>query len=120
MSTNTATIARGIIPLHRDVLVTGMIFGEQETKGGIIISDDDKKDSGIHPRWAEVYAVGPENCSDLVPGNWILISHGRWTREFVIKHPDTGELTSLRKVDPKDILIKTEEKPYNTCIVGDL
>ena len=86
-------------PLHKDVLVHDMYFGEQVTKSGVILLDDDKTERGIHPRWAKVYAVGPENNSGLQVGYWILILHGRWSRGIEL---DNGDI--VRRVDPKSIL----------------
>jgi co-chaperonin GroES (HSP10) len=62
------------------VLVTDMYFGEQRTKSGLIIKDDNGQTRGIYPRWARVYAKGPENNDDYNIGDWILVEHGRWTR----------------------------------------
>ncbi|VVC05081.1 10 kDa chaperonin [uncultured archaeon] len=97
-----------IQPLHSDVLVEDMYFGEVKTNSGIILTDDDMKDRGIHPRWAKVYAIGHENHSGLKKGDWILISHGRWSRKFTIE----GSETEIRKVDEKDILLKSSVNPH--------
>ena len=47
-----------ITPLKSRVLVSKMHFGETRSKGGIILIDDDGSENDIHPRWAEVYAIG--------------------------------------------------------------
>jgi len=109
--------ATEIIPLHKDVLVKNLYFGEQITPMGIVVMDDDKKDRGIHPRWAKIYAVGPEN-KDVTPGQWILIAHGRWSRGFTIN--SGNEEFVLRRVDPTDILLTSsiEIDPKNNCIMG--
>ena len=59
--------------------------GALETAGGIIIPDDDGTESGIHPRWAKVYAIGSKQ-EDVKVGQWILIAHGRWSRAFKIEN----------------------------------
>ena len=56
MATNLFTIKGDLRPVKNRVLVTDMFFGEQKTKGGIIISDDDGQTRGIYPRWGKVYA----------------------------------------------------------------
>jgi len=98
-----------VTPLHSDVLVYEMFFGEQKTDSGIIILDDDKTDRGIHPRWCKIYAVG-EDQKDVAPDQWILVSHGRWSRKIEV--PDLIEAgLILRKIDPKDILLVSDEQP---------
>ncbi len=94
--------------LHDDVIVKDMDFGEQVTAGGIVIQSDDAKVHGIKPRWAQVYKVGPEQ-KDVLPGQWILIEHGRWTRKIKI---DDGEgAKEIQKVEVKSILAVADEKP---------
>lgn len=92
--------------LKNDVLVTDMYFGERISQGGIILRNDDAKSAGIRPRWGKVYAVGPE-VDDIKVGQYVCISHGRWTRGIDIIDA-VGEKT-VRKVDPKDILLVSDE-----------
>ena len=54
------TVENDITPLKKRVLVSDMHFGESKTKGGIILTDDDGSEGGIHPRWGKVYAIGDE------------------------------------------------------------
>jgi hypothetical protein len=90
------------------IIVSDMKFEDRITKGGIILMNDDKKSAGIRPRWAKVYGLGPDYKEDLIQiGKWILISHGRWTRGITVDTP-LGEVT-LRKVDPKDILLVSDQ-----------
>jgi co-chaperonin GroES (HSP10) len=101
-------------PLNQDILVYDMYFGEQVTKSGVILLDDDKTDRGIHPRWAKVYAVGPKNRTPLKPGDWILVEHGRWTRGIDMNEIDPNIdpfQTIIRRVDPKAILGYSETNP---------
>jgi hypothetical protein len=89
------------------VIVSEMHFDERISKGGIIMLDDDKKSSGIRPRWAKIYGLGPEQTDpQLEIGKYILISHGRWTRGITVETP-LGKQT-LRKVDPGDILLVSD------------
>ena len=91
-----------------NIIVCDMKFDQRITKGGIILLDDDKKSSGIRPRWAKIYGLGPDQKdADLAIGKYILISHGRWTRGITVETPE-GKLT-LRKVDPADILLVSDE-----------
>ena len=88
------------------VIVSNMHFDERITRGGIILRNDDMKSAGIRPRWGKVYAIGPEQ-KDIKVGQWILISHGRWTRGIKVED-DNGE-TTIRKVDVKDILLVSDD-----------
>ena len=90
------------------IIVSDMKFDERISKGGIVLLDDDKKSSGIRPRWAKIYGLGPDqNDPQLEIGKCILISHGRWTRGITVETP-SGKQT-LRKVDPNDILLVSDE-----------
>lgn len=94
--------------MHDQVIVSDMKFDERVTSGGIVLLNDDKKSSGIRPRWAKIYGVGPEQKDpELQPGKYILISHGRWTRGITVETPE-GKVT-LRKVDINDILMVSDE-----------
>ena len=93
-----------------DVLVTEMHFGEQVTASGIIISNDDGQTRGIYPRWAKVYSKGPRNKDPYNVGDWILVSHGRWTRGIKLETEADGEI-EMRKVELESVLAYSEEKP---------
>lgn len=95
-------------PLNDSVIVGDMVFDERITTGGIVLLNDNGKSLGIRPRWGRVYAVGPEQ-QDVKVGEWVCIAHGRWTRGIDIED-ESGKQT-LRRVDPKDILIQTDELP---------
>jgi co-chaperonin GroES (HSP10) len=108
--------AEEIIPIGNDVLIYDLFFGEQITNAGVIILDDDKKDRGIHPRWAKVYAVGPKNNSEIKPEQWVLIEHGRWSRGF-----DLPSGITVRRADPKALLMVSDvdPNPKNACFVRE-
>ena len=95
-------------PLHDSVIVGEMTFDQRFTTGGIVLLNDNGKSTGIRPRWGQVYAVGPEQ-HDVRVGEWVCIAHGRWTRGIDIE--DENGKQTLRRVDPKDILIQTDEQP---------
>jgi co-chaperonin GroES (HSP10) len=97
-----------IRPLNDVVIVGEMIFDQRFTKGGIVLLNDNGKSTGIRPRWGQVYAVGPDQ-QDVRVGEWVCVAHGRWTRGIDIQD-ETGQHT-LRRVDPKDILMSADEQP---------
>lgn len=96
--------------LHDSVLVTEMQFSSRQLSSGILLPNDDATSAGIRPRWARVYAVGPDH-TDVQPGQYILVGHGRWTRGVKI-HDALGEKV-LRKVDPADILLVSNTLPQD-------
>jgi len=94
--------------LKDHVLVTEMEFGGRQLSSGIMLLSDDGKSDGIRPRWARVFAIGPEQ-EDVQVGQWILVAHGRWTRANDIEV--NGEKKSLRRVDNNDILMVSDTEP---------
>jgi co-chaperonin GroES (HSP10) len=98
-----------IVPIRDKVLVSDMNFDSQKTFSGIIIPSDNGKVQGIHPRWAKVFAIGPEQ-KEVRVGEWILVEHGRWTRgiEYEV---DDDEIIELRMVDNNAILMSSDDMP---------
>ena len=97
-------------PLNDSVIVSDMNFEERLSSGGIVLLTDNGKSSGIRPRWAQVYAVGPDQ-HDIRIGSWVCVEHGRWTRGIDIE--DENGKQTLRRVDPKDIMIESDELPQD-------
>jgi len=102
-------------PIADGVIVIDMNFGEQKTQSGLIIQSDNGKTHGIHPRWAQVYAVGNDQ-QDVTVGQWILIEHGRWTRGIKIED-DEGEKI-IRRVDTKCMMMVSDEPPPDDVLLG--
>lgn len=110
-----ATVKGKIKPLGKKILVNNMYFGDQETKSGIIIANDNGKERGIYPRWAQVWAVGPDFDEEFSVGDWILVEHGRWTRGIEVEQ-DNGDITTIRMVDNDCIILWDTEKPNDVYI----
>ncbi len=102
-------VASKIKPIKKHILVRDMNFGEQKTAGGIVLMSDDGKSEGVKPRWAKVFAIGPQQ-SDVEVGEWILIEHGRWTRGLEVEEDDGTKFTIWR-VDPEGIMMTSNERP---------
>lgn len=94
--------------LKDHVMVTEMNFDQRKLSSGILLLGDDNKTAGIRPRWAKIYAVGPDQ-HDVSPNQWILVAHGRWTRGAKVKIQDQEMV--IRRVDPGDILLVSDEPP---------
>lgn len=114
MSLNLDVIHGKLNPIRNRVIVRNMYFGEQKTKSGLILKDDDGTSRGIYPRWAQVHAKGPENEESYQIGDWILIEHGRWTRSVKLDEGN-GEI-ELRMVESESIILWSTEKPEDVYI----
>ena len=97
-----------IKPLKNNIIVTDMSFEARQLSSGIVLLGDDGKTDGIRPRWARVYATGPEQ-RDIRVGQWVLVEHGRWSRGLKI-YKEGQELT-IRRADPEAIIFVTDERP---------
>ena len=99
---------QNIKPLHDHVIVTEMNFRDRTLSSGIVLLGDDAKTAGIRPRWAQIYAVGPEQ-KDVTVGQWVLVEHGRWTRGSDVEI--NGEEMTIRRIDSNAILMVSDESP---------
>jgi co-chaperonin GroES (HSP10) len=113
MSAYDPTKIKSIRALNDHIIVTDMNFDQKITHGGIIIPSGDRKLEGIHARWARVYATGPGQ-RDVQVGQYVLVSHGRWTRGLEIQDVE-GEKT-IRRVDNTDILMVSDEPQQDETI----
>lgn len=100
-------------PLRDWVICTEMNFEGRTLSSGVILLNDNGRADGIRPRWGQVYAVGPDQ-QDVKVGDWICVAHGRWTRGLDIED-ESGEKT-VRRVDPKDILLVSDQAPNDDTI----
>jgi hypothetical protein len=98
----------GIRAIHDHIIVRDMSFEGRQLASGIVLLGDDGKTDGIRPRWARVYAIGPDQ-EDIQLGQWVLIEHGRWTRG--LKVAIEGEEFVIRRADPDGIIFAQDEEP---------
>lgn len=96
--------------LHDWILVADMQFSERFTASGLVLPNDNGTGSGIRPRWGRVYAVGPKQ-SLVHTDQWICVAHGRWTRGIEIQ--DQAGVMTIRRVDPKDVLLVSDTMPQD-------
>ena len=102
-------------PLRDNVVLTNLERGERKSAGGIVILDDDGKESGIRARWGQVFAVGLEQ-KDVKVGDWVLMQHGRWSvgRDLTLKGRDS---VRIWQADLKGMLgISEIGKPPNISV----
>lgn len=95
-----------------DILVTNMYFGEEKTKSGLILRNDDGKEHGIRARWCQVYSIGADSKlkDDIKEGDWVMLEHGRWGRGISVEDND-GVQWVIRKADTKAILLIHDDIP---------
>ena len=111
----TIDVEGDIRPLRNSIIVTDMSFEERQLSSGILLLGDDGKTDGIRPRWAQVYAVGPEQ-RDVVPGQWILIEHGRWSRGVKIRKE--GQELTIRRADPEALIFVSDTEPEHADTIS--
>lgn len=102
--------------LNDNVIVEEMEFSGRTLSSGIILHNDNGTTAGIRPRWGRIYAVGPDQ-RDVRPGQWICVAHGRWTRGLDIE--DSNGARTIRRIDPKDILLVSDEEPGSDDTMSD-
>lgn len=94
-------------PKDGTVFVTDMSFDAEETSTGIVMGNDDGTTAGIRPRWAKVWKVG-KNVTICKVGQWVLIDHGRWTRD--IRTSIDGAIASVRMIDVDSVFLVSDTK----------
>jgi len=102
-----------IRPLQNRVLAELMGLDDRVTASGIIIKSEDGKDRGVRPRWAKVRLVG-EGIDWVQPGQYVLVSHGRWSRQFETEH--LGEKLKLVYLDNKEVLAVSDSDPMDDFV----
>jgi hypothetical protein len=100
--------------LRNSVIVSDMEFDTRITQSGLVLPNDNGTTLGIRPRWGRVYAVGKDQ-KDVQVGQWILVAHGRWTRGVDVEDGEVAHKRTIRKIDPKDILLIADgdERPQD-------
>ena len=102
--------------LHDHIIVRDMNFGERTLSSGIVLASDDRKSEGIRPRWAKVYAIGPEQ-KEIKVGQWVFVEHGRWTRGVEVEIQ--GESMTIRRIDGDCILLVSDDAPPTDDTISD-
>lgn len=109
MALNDLNVIKGNLePMPDVILAKDMDNGDYTLKSGLIILDDNGKSRGIRPRWSVVYKVG-ENVTDVKPGDYILVEHGRWTHIIEVE-TDDGVL-KVQRIDPNGIWLVADKRP---------
>ena len=107
---------RSLRALGDSVIVADMEFTGRTLSSGIILHNDNGTTAGIRPRWGQIYAVGPEQ-QDVLPGQWVCVAHGRWTRGLDIE--DATGTKTIRRIDANDMLLVSDEEPGTDDTISD-
>lgn len=93
-----------LVALKGKVIVQDLDCGEVQTSNGVLLTDDNGKLQGVHPRWAKVYSVG-QGVNDIKVGQYILIAHGRWSRTITVND------VKINLIDyPTAVIAKSDEQ----------
>jgi len=95
--------------LNDKLLASEIERGEETSRGGIVLLDDNAREEGVRPRWMQVYSKGDDVTGEIQEGNWIYVEHGRWTRGMEIRDGDAT--LTLWGIDIDSVLLVSDEKP---------
>ncbi len=101
--------AESFHPIKNNVFVTDLDHGPTMTAGGIIRPDDNMTDVGVRPRWARVWAIGPE-VEDIQVGEWVFVQHARWTNSIDLNLA-AGKVRVWKIDYPEGALLATDKDP---------
>lgn len=95
-------IPNELVCLPNSLYVDSLEIGEKTTKSGFIIPEEkmDARGEFVRPRWARVIFKS-DDIDYLNIGDWVLLSHGRWSSSIVIINKD--EKKKIWFVSPKSI-----------------
>ena len=96
-----------IRPLRGRVIGVIIDRGNRKTAGGIIMLDDDGTAAGVRPRWFRVHALSDSCKEDYAVGDYILVEHGRWSREF----GGIGNESGLCAIEEKSVMMMSNDQP---------
>lgn len=82
-------------------------YGVKKTSSGLYINDADGSADAVRPRWFKVTHVGPDQKCVAV-NDYVLVSHGRWSRGFTISSLDTEKYFHL---DEDEMLLVSDTLP---------
>lgn len=89
-------------PPNNAIYVVNLEKGDLRRQSGIIITDDQMKERGIRPRWAQIWKVGIDWQDSFKPGQWILLEHGNWSSIFTL-FTASGSSINMQIIEEKSI-----------------
>lgn len=103
--------------------VPDKILGEMVTKyeihkskGGVFLTGDRADNhEAIKPRWFRILCIGKNVKIHAKVNDYVLVEHGRWSREFRVKLDNDGNICrdgkipfAFHRIDPFALIIKAE------------
>ena len=108
MGTYVAYNAKNFRAIKDHIIVTEMQFTGRTLESGIVLPSDDRKSEGIRPRWGKVIAIGPD-VDEVKVGQYVLVSHGRWTRALTVNWDGYDDPIDIQRVDNNEILLVSDK-----------
>lgn len=95
-------IPNELVCLPNSFYVDSLEIGEKKTKFGFIIPEEkmDARGEFVRPRWARVLFKA-DNVKNIEVGDWVLLSHGRWSSSIVMLKDGTQK--KIWFISPKSI-----------------
>lgn len=112
MSTIVKYSAKNFRAIRDWIIVKNMEFSERKLSSGIVMPSDNRSTHGIRPRWGEVIAIGPEQ-TDVKVGQYVLVSHGRWTRAIQVQWDGIEEPINIQRIDNDEVLLVSDEPQFD-------
>lgn len=99
-----------IQPLKDRIIAIQGELEETVTAAGILLKNDVDRETGISPRWFQVFAVGAD-IDWVKPEQWVLVEYGRWTEGFTLEDSRLPEPERAWRIDPQGCLMVSDHKP---------
>jgi hypothetical protein len=99
-----------IRPIRKRIIAINGDLDDTVTAAGIVLKTRVDRESGITPRWFQVFSVG-NGINWVSPEQWVLVEYGRWTEGFILEDERLPENTRAWRIDPKGCLMVSDHKP---------
>lgn len=99
-----------IRPLKDRIIAIQGELEETVTASGILLKSSVDRETGISPRWFQVFEVGSE-IDWIKPDQWVLVEYGRWTEGFLLEDQRLPEPERAWRIDPAGCLMVSDHKP---------
>ncbi len=97
-------------PISDRIIAINGELDETVTAAGIVLQSKTNRETGISPRWFQVFAVGSD-IDWVKPQQWVLVEYGRWTEGFTLEDERLPESTQAWRIDPQGCLMVSDHKP---------
>lgn len=100
-----------IRPISDRIIAIKGELTETVTQAGLVLQTRADRETGISPRWFEVFAVG-DNIDWVQPKQWVLVEYGRWSDGFDLDDERLSDPPQRAwRIDPAGCLMVSDHKP---------